>query len=228
MAVYLFGEGKYDQIFLPEILKQLHYTYCPLKNNDTKSLLLTDRNYYHDYDFILFSDNGRSDIYTKIMRRFCVSFFKKETVHPVRIILFLDDDYSSHEELTNTLLNHIRGFSYLIPKMDVELKKNENFISLSIPSDSIPRISIQVFYIPHSLERQIVLGGIPCLHKTNKASGILDIDPHQGLRELSFSLSCSVEDAIRKSVHEEWLIENSWYQNMIQVLKGTVEPREQI
>jgi hypothetical protein len=103
MVTYLFSKGKYDEIFLPEILNQLNHDYCLLTNNDTRSLLKTDRNYYQEHQFILFSDNGRSDIYTKIMRRFCVSFFKKESVHPVHVILILDDDYSTHEELNQIL-----------------------------------------------------------------------------------------------------------------------------
>jgi hypothetical protein len=220
MAIYLFSEGKFDQIFLPEILNQLNQDYCSLTNNDTKSLLNTDRNYYQEHQFILFSDNGRSDIYTKIMRRFCVSFLKKESAHPVHVILFLDDDYSTHDELNRTLLDHIREFSYLIPPIEPKLNTSENVITLKLPSDTFPRITIKVFYIPHSLERQIVLGGLPHLGNQKLTEVITEKGPHQGLRELSLDLSCSVEETIKKSVQDDWLIDHQWYQDLLQLLKN--------
>lgn len=218
MPVYLLSEGKYDKIFLPEILNQLNHDFCPLTNNDTKSLLETDRDYYQNHQFILFADNGRLDIYTKIVRRFCVSFFKKESVHPIQVILFLDDDYSPHQDLNQTLLNHIREFSYLIPQMESELIISENSIALKLLSDITPRITIKVFYFPHSLEWQIVQGGLPHLVNQKSAEEISKKGPHEGLRDLSLDLSCSIEETIIKSVQDNWLIEHSWYQDLIELL----------
>ncbi|MBN1167816.1 MAG: hypothetical protein JXA44_11895 [Methanospirillaceae archaeon] len=219
MTVYLFSEGKTDKIFLPTILEQLRHDYCPLKINDTKSLLKTDRDYYQKHHFIVFADNGRSDIYTKVIRRFALSFFKRESIHPIQVILFLDDDYSPHEELNQTLLNHIKDFSNLIPQMETLLNGSENEISLKIPSDNPPRISIKIFYFPKSLEWQIVQGGLSYLQDQKLSEEISGKDPHTGLKLLSLALSCSMEETIIKSVQENWLKKYQWYLDLFQLLE---------
>jgi hypothetical protein len=219
MAVYLLSEGKYDKIFLPAVLKKLDITYCPLKTNDTKSLTLTDRDYYQDYQYIVFADNGRSDIYTKIMRRFILSFFKKEPIQPIHVLLFLDDDYSLHNELTQTLHDHITSFAYLIPQMESECLPAQNCIRLQVPSDPMPRISIQIFYVPHSLEWQIVQAGLQFVKDQKMSEQIAGLGPHKGLELLSLNNSSSIEEIIRASVTDNWLDTSEWYGNLLQILE---------
>jgi hypothetical protein len=220
MAIYLLSEGKFDKIFLPVFLEHLQCEYCPLTTNDTGSLLKTDRDYYRRYQYIIFADNGRSDLYSKIIRRFVLSFFKKEAIQPIRVILFLDDDYSSHEVLNQTLLSHIRNFSYLIPHMEYELKPFDDLISLKISRDTLPKITIKVFYVPHSLERQIVQQGLIFLHNQKKSEIISAKDPHSGLASLSIALSCSIEETITRSVRENWLVDSQWCKDLQQLLKN--------
>jgi len=223
MVIFLLSEGKYDKIFLPTVLKKLNLTYCPLKNNDTKSLLQTDRSYYQDYQYIVFADNGRSDIYTKIIRRFTLSFFKKEPIQPIHILLFLDDDYSSHAELTQTLHDHITSFTSLIPQMESVCLPSQNLIKLLLPSDLKPRISIQIFYVPHSLEWQIVQAGLQLVESQKIRDQIKTPGPHKGLELLSLNNSASIEQTIITSVMGGWFEESDWYNSLQQTLIKSLE-----
>lgn len=218
MVIYLLSEGKYDKIFLPAVLKKLNLTFCPLTTNDTTSLLRTEPNYYQDHQYIVFADNGRSDIYTKIIRRFTLSFFNKESIQPIRVLLFLDDDYSSNAELTQTLHGHIASFASLIPQMESKCLPTQNCITLQLPSDLMPRISIQIFYVPHSLEWQIVQAGLPFVENQRFCDQIKTMGPHKGLELLSLTISSSVEETIISSVNNDWFAQSEWYNNLQQTL----------
>ncbi len=220
MSFYVLSEGKFDKIFLNTIMEIIGVTFCSIYDDTTKTLQKTSRDYYQNYQFILFADNGRLNLYSKVLPRFVKTFFDKTFIQPIQVIFVVDNDDADESELNTVLHNHLSSLNSLIPGLTTEVHTNENVVKIRLINESYARIIIKAFYIPHSLEHQIVWAGLKTHHNNKLIKEVFEKDPHTGLDLFSLALSCSVEETIKKSILNNWLIDHSWYQDLLKLLKN--------
>ena len=93
---------------------------------------------------------------------------------------------------------------------------NEDHITLQTNDDCRYSIDIHVFQIPDSLEVKIVRKGVDVFNVRGKQrKRLLNNDPHDSLNEIAKNNNLTKEQLIEKSVFEDWFINDSWYQDLI-------------
>lgn len=136
MPSYVFSEGKFDEIFLNTIMETIGVVFCPIYDDSVKSLQKTSRDYYQNNHFILFADNGRLNLYSKVLPRFVKTFFDKTFIQPITVIFVVDDDDTNQQELNTVLHDHIAAINSIIPGLTAEVHSSDNIIKISLIHES--------------------------------------------------------------------------------------------
>lgn len=217
-------EGHNDIIVMDTILReyfsfekfpQAHDREFKRSINILRQKLLNQREYHWiktNFGFIVYGDNGKQTLINKVLPRL-VSDIIGKIAEPVKLFVILDEDGTPLQKTTEDIRQKLQ--KRRIPYAQVSLlSQNEVVIKSSI--DSRYQIAIRVHLIPESLEKQLVkciTSKINLLPK--KKSDLLNMDPHEALKDIAGMLGTSRDDLIRDVVMHYKFCEYEWFLTLI-------------
>jgi hypothetical protein len=209
-------EGKHDAEFIKAVIDQ-HFG-CPNCVVSDEGYGRRTRGYkklqellLHNFDYtsktfsvIVYGDNGRQTLINKVIPHLAFDLFRKVTV---QILVVVDDDGAQHTQIVESIKCSISRKFGNLARVSVVTTKIE---ILSRATND--KMIIECFFIPRSLEIQVVEAFIPLIPK-KKAQKLHGLSPHEAVNKIAEFLGVKMIELFRKVVEDGLLTDKDWYSN---------------
>jgi hypothetical protein len=237
MIIYI-GEGENDAIFISSVLEK-HFDIKKENLENCQFIVIDDNkkiikkkmgiNVIHDYltkeygfnfikstyNLLIYGDNGRPTVIDKILPKMLDIIGNTPEPTNIKILCILDEGGINLNITIQEIINKLKDRANNRSDEFIIINNKDN-ITLQTKDDCRYSIDIHVFQIPDSLEVKIVRKGVDVFNVRGKQrKRLLNNDPHDSLNEIAKNNNLTKEQLIEKSVFEDWFINDSWYQDLI-------------